>query len=46
MSLKDIEKTAEADVKGFVARNKAHVIMYPVTAIIGAILQHMIAKLL
>jgi len=46
MSLKGIEQTAEADVKGFFARNKAHIIAYPLTALAGAILQHLIGKLL
>ena len=46
MSLKGIEQTAEADLKGFWVRNKAHIIMYPVTAVLGAIAQHILGKLL
>lgn len=46
MSLKDIETTVATDTKGFFARNKAHLIAYPVTAILGALAQHILGKLL
>ena len=46
MSLKDIESVVAKDAQGFWARNKAHIIAYPLATIAGAILQHLIGKLL